>query len=191
MTSPAIRMPRPWGWLVGFLLVFALPSSARAEEPTIDEVRYHPTELPPDGTRSRMLLTGAGVALGWYGLGLGTSYLYPNAPNARDLRIPVAGPWMALDGVRCGSKERNCRDAVLVIRTIFGVLSGVGQAGGLLGVVEGLFVPTASAAPGAEIRPSATVRPTQRSRPASAGVSWAAVPVVLPDGGAIELVGRF
>lgn len=197
MTSPAIRVQRPrarWrsaarvvraarlGALFLLLLLALLPESARAEEPSIDEVRYHPTELPPDGTRSRVLLTGAGLALGWYGVGLGTSYLYPNAPNARDLRLPVVGPWMALDGVRCGSKERNCRDAVLVIRTALAVLSGVGQAGGLLGVVEGLFLPSPAANPAADIRPSATRKPQR---------SWAAVPVVLPDGAALELVGRF
>jgi hypothetical protein len=192
MTSPAIRVPRPYGWLGRIVLALVLPSAlllgallpstARADEPTIDEVRYHPTELPTDSTRSRVLLTGAGLTLGWYGVAVGTSYLYPNAPNARDLRLPVVGPWMALDGVRCGSKERNCRDAVLVIRTVFGVLSGVGQAGGLLAVVEGLFLPTAAPSPGADIRPSATAR-SQRS--------WAAVPVVLPDGAGLELVGRF
>ncbi|MEY4547316.1 MAG: hypothetical protein RL685_3511 [Pseudomonadota bacterium] len=187
MTSPAIRVPRPYGWLVSIVLALvllstSLPSTARAEEPTIDEVRYHPTELPTDSTRTRVLLTGAGLTLGWYGVAVGTSYLYPNAPNARDLRLPVVGPWMALGDVRCGSKERNCRDAVLVIRTVFGVLSGVGQAGGLLAIAEGLFLPTAAAAPGADIRPSATAR-SQRS--------WAAVPVVLPDGAGLELVGRF
>jgi hypothetical protein len=181
MTSPAIPVPRLCAWLGSFALALVLPSSALAEEPTLDEVRYHPTELPPDGTRSRLLLTGAGVALGWYGIGLGTSYLYPNAPNARDLRIPVVGPWMGLDDVRCGPKERNCRDAVLVIRTTLGVLSAVGQAGGLLGVIEGLFLPGGAADPAADIRPSATA-PQH---------SWIAAPVVLPDGAGIELMGRF
>lgn len=180
--------------LLGLVLLVFGSSTAHAEEPTIDEVRYHPTELPPDGTRSRLLLTGAGLTLGWYGIALGTSYLYPNAPNARDLRLPVVGPWMALDGVRCGSGERNCRDAVLVIRTALAVLSGVGQAGGLLGVVEGLFLPSPAANPAADIRPSARhSTPTRQSaRPSTAAKSsWAAVPVVLPDGAGIELVGRF
>jgi hypothetical protein len=183
MTSPAIRVPRPCAWLSSFALalVLGVPSSALAEEPTIDEVRYHPTELPPDGTRSRLLLTGAGLAVGWYGIGLGTSYLYPNAPNARDLRLPVVGPWMALDDVRCGPKERNCRDAVLVIRTALGVLSGIGQAGGLLGVLEGIFLPSGAPNPAADIRPSAK----------AAQPSWIAAPVVLPDGAGIELMGRF
>jgi hypothetical protein len=197
MTSPAIRVPwlRRALCLAGVALSLAGARRARAEEPTIDEVRYHPTELPPDGTRARVLLTGAALTAGWYGVGVGTSYLWPNARNARDLRIPVAGPWMALGDVGCGSKERNCRDAIVVVRTMIAVLSGVGQAGGLLAFAEGLFVNTGnvpSEAPGAsppQGAPPRTERPQslkQSQRP-----SWAAVPVALPDGAAIEVIGHF
>jgi hypothetical protein len=195
MTSLAIRVPcLGRGLCAGALtlacsaLSLASTSTARAEEPTIDEVRYHPTELPPDGTRARVLLTGAALTAGWYGVGVGTSFLWPNAKNARDLRLPVVGPWLALGDVGCGSKERNCRDAVLILRTVMTVLSGVGQAGGLLAIAEGLFLDTgtvsaeAPTAPRRE-RPQAVV---QSQRPA-----WAALPVVLPDGAAIEVVGHF
>jgi hypothetical protein len=197
MTSLAIRVPwlRRALCLAGVALSLAGARSARAEEPTIDEVRYHPTELPPDGTRARVLLTGAALTAGWYGVGVGTSYLWPNAENARDLRIPVAGPWMALGDVGCGSKERNCRDAIVVLRTMIAVLSGVGQAGGLLALAEGMFMNTGnvpSEAPGASPPqgvPPRTERPQslkQSQRP-----SWAAVPVALPDGAAIEVIGHF
>jgi hypothetical protein len=148
-------------------------------------VKYHPAELPPDGTRARVLLTGAALTAGWYGVGVGTSFLWPNAKNARDLRLPVVGPWLALGDVGCGSKERDCRDAILILRTALTVLSGVGQAGGLFAIAEGLFLDTGSvsaAAPRAE-RPQTS---KQSERP-----SWAAVPVVLPDGAAIEVVGHF
>jgi hypothetical protein len=183
-------------------MVFSLVStrSARAEEPTIDEVRYHPTELPPDGTRARLLLTGTALTAGWYGIGVGTSYLWPDAKNARDLRLPVVGPWMALGDTGCGSKERNCRDAVLVIRTLAAVLSGVGQAGGLFAIAEGLFLNTGtvaaeapgSAAPGSTAPDTGAPR-TERPQALqqSRGPAWAAVPVVLPDGAAIQVVGHF
>jgi hypothetical protein len=191
MTSPANRTPCLRRWLAGGAVAcaFASASNARAEEPTLDEVRYHPTELPPDGTRSRLLLTGVALTAGWYGVAVGTSYLWPDAPNARDLRIPIAGPWMALGGVRCGTEESNCTDAVLILRTVVGVLSGVGQAGGLFAIAEGLFLDTGST-------PKAGASSSSRRAPGEIDsrkqqAAWAAVPVVLPDGAGIELVGRF
>lgn len=199
MTSLAIRLPcLRRGVGVGALtfacvsLSLASTSNARAEEPTIDEVRYHPTELPPDGTRTRLLLTGAGLTVGWYGIGVGTSFLWPNAKNARDLRLPVVGPWLALGDVGCGAKERDCRDAVVVLRTIAAVLSGIGQAGGLFAIAEGLFLDTGTVsaeAPGAPKGAPRTERPEAQQR--SRGAAWAAVPVVLPDGAAIQVLGHF
>jgi hypothetical protein len=166
-------------------LSLARTSTARAEEPSIDEVRYHPTELPPDGTRARVLLTGAALTAGWYGVGVGTSFLWPNAKNARDLRLPVVGPWLALGDVGCAAKERSCRDAVVILRTTLAVLSGVGQAGGLFAIVEGMFLDTGSVSPLAP-RTQQPQSSQQSKRPA-----WAALPVVLPDGAAIEVMGHF
>jgi hypothetical protein len=196
MTSPANRAPRLRRvlCLAGVACALLGAHSARAEEPTIDEVRYHPTELPPDGARARVLITGAALTVGWYGVGVGTSYLWPDAKNARDLRVPVVGPWMALGSVGCGTHESNCRDAIVVVRTALAVLSGVGQAGGLLAFAEGLFMNTGNAAseapstPGGAARPRAErpQTPEQSQRP-----SWAAIPVALPDGAAIEVIGHF
>jgi len=194
MTRPEIRVPclrrGGAGALTFACMALALTSTspARAEEPTLDEVRYHPTELPADGTRARVLLTGAALTAGWYGVGVGTSYLWPNARNARDLRLPVVGPWMALGDVGCGSKERNCRDAIVVVRTALAVLSGVGQAGGLFAVVEGLFLETGAAA-GASAKGALDTKRSQALQ--SPSPAWAAVPVVLPDGAAIEVMGHF
>ena len=78
------------------LLLLAVPRVALAEEPTLDAVTYNPTELPPDAARGRVLLVGLALTAGWYGASVGTSYLWPDAPNARDLRLPVVGPWLAL-----------------------------------------------------------------------------------------------
>jgi hypothetical protein len=203
MTSPANRVPCHRCALGVLVLACALSGAraARADEPTIDEVRYHPTELPPDGTRGRVLLTGAALTVGWYGVGVGTSYIWPDAKNARDLRIPVAGPWMALGDVGCGSKETRatCSDGIVVLRTTMAVLSGIGQAGGLLALVEGLFLDTGNAAGNSSVTPPqgdapGTKRPQtlrQHRTPPASQQRWAAVPVVLPDGAALQVVGQF
>jgi hypothetical protein len=155
------------------------PALARAEEPTIDQIEYHPAELPPDGARGRAILVGLALTAGWYGASVGTSYLWSDAPNARDLRLPVVGPWMALGDVGCGSRESNCTTITVIGRTALAVVSGIGQAGGLFAVVEGLVMDTGTAAPAAP------------ARDAARGTSWAATPVVLSGGAGLEIVGRF
>jgi hypothetical protein len=179
-----LRANRPLSLLsVGALALAALcsTSDAVAEEPTIDQIEYHPAELPPDGARTRVILVGAALTAGWYGAAVGTSYLWPNAPNAKDLRLPVVGPWLALGDVGCGSRERSCTTAPLVLRTAFAVLSGVGQAGGLFAIVEGLLMDTGAS-------PAAPSSPREKTEQ---GASWSAAPVVLSDGAGIELFGRF
>ena len=181
---------------LGLFVTLSGARVARADEPTIDEVRYHPTELPPDGTRARVLITGAALTVGWYGAAVGTSYIWSDAKNARDLRIPIAGPWMALGDVGCSSKETKatCSDGIVVLRTTLAVLSGIGQAGGLFAVVEGLFLDTGNAAgnsPSAPPQGDAPRGERPQTLQQSRRPSWAAVPVVLPDGAALQVVGQF
>lgn len=180
MIARAIRPPSML--LIGALALSALASArdAVAEEPTIDQIEYHPAELPPDGARGRVILVGAALAVGWYGASLGTSYLWPNAPNAKDLRVPVVGPWMALGDVGCGDREASCTTVPLVLRTVLTIASGVGQAGGLFAIAEGLFMNTGSAA-----APSTTPDKSKQ------GAGWSAAPMMLSDGAGIELSGRF
>jgi hypothetical protein len=157
-------------------------SEAAAEEPTIDQIEYHPAELPPEGARPRVILVGAALAAGWYGAAVGTSYLWSDAPNAKDLRLPVVGPWLALGDVGCGSREGSgCSTVPLIFRTAIAVVSGVGQAGGLFAIVEGLVMDTDSS-------PTAPAAPREKSKQ---GVSWSAAPVMLSDGAGIELFGQF
>jgi hypothetical protein len=159
-------------------LAFA-SGDAAAEEPTIDQIEYHPAELPPEGARSRLIIVGAALTAGWYGAAVGTSYLWPDAANSHDLRLPVVGPWMALGDVGCSSKESSCSTITVIGRTALAVVSGVGQAGGLFAIFEGLVMDTAP------------------SRAASGGVdgasaaSWSAAPVMLTGGGGVEFFGRF
>lgn len=159
---------------------------ARAEEPTLAEAHYDPNEHPPSGTQGRLILTGAGLTVGWYAAAVGTSFMWQDAANAKDLRIPVAGPWLALADTGCGSKERDCETAVVVFRTVVTVISGVGQLGGLLVLAEGLFV--GSGAPAAPARPAAAARDGRDW----AGIDWAPTPVAMPDGSlGIGISGRF
>jgi hypothetical protein len=163
--------------IVAALFSSLLPSLAAAEEPTIDQIEYHPAELPPPGARTRALVVGAALAAGWYGAAVGTSFLWPDAENAKDLRVPVVGPWLALGDTGCAASESRCTTVTVIARTALAVASGVGQAGGLFAIVEGIFMDTGSGAAAGRARASER--------------RWMAAPVVLPDGGGLEVVGRF
>jgi hypothetical protein len=161
--------------------------NAHAEEPTLAEAHYDPSEHPPAGTQGRLILTGAGLTVGWYAAAVGMSFMWQNAPNASELRIPVAGPWLALADTGCGSKERECETAVVVFRTAVTIISGVGQLGGLLVLVEGLFVNSGTGG-------APPTRPTAAGRDVRdwAGIDWSPTPVALPDGSlGIGVSGRF
>jgi hypothetical protein len=164
--------------------ILGASGTASAEEPTIDELEYDPKEVPPDAARGRVLLVGAALTAGWYGASVGTSYLWSDAPNAKDLRLPVVGPWLALGDTGCGSSESSCSTLIVIGRTALAVVSGVGQAGGVLALVEGIFMPTGSGA-------AAPKAATNLMRDVGAQPSWVAVPVALPDGAGIEVSGRF
>ncbi|HWO13517.1 MAG TPA: hypothetical protein VNN80_28645 [Polyangiaceae bacterium] len=187
MTTGAIwtRLPR-WFSCAALVAVPLAPSAAAAEEPTLEQVEYHPAELPPDGARTRAILVGVALTAGWYGAAVGTSYLWPDAPNSRDLRLPVVGPWLALGDVGCADAESDCSTGTVITRTVLTVLSGVGQAGGLFGVFEGLFMETGSTAPA----PASADRGSGRGA-AGPIASWSASPVMLRDGAGLELFGRF
>jgi hypothetical protein len=174
-------------------LCWAGPAHAD-EEPTIDAVKYDPSELPPEGTGGRLMLAGALLTVGWYGASVGTSYIWQDAPNARDLRLPVVGPWLSLRNVGCGDVETGCSRGTVILRTALAVVSGVGQFGGLLAFTEGIFADTASsAAPGSDAPKKAALAspPDMSARQAAATSSWLATPVPLPEAAVVEWVGHF
>lgn len=148
--------------VAAFAGVAVLASSAFADEPQ-PVVRHDPGIYPPAGTGSNLFLTGAAISVGWYGVGLGTSYLWTKSPGSHELRIPVAGPFMALADTGCGPREKPCSKPFLVLRTILTGLSAVGQVGGIAAMVEALFVPTA--APGTD---GARPAPPTLTRPGTA-----------------------
>lgn len=106
-----------------------------------------PAELPTPGTRTAVMLTGAAVFVGWYGAAVGQSFLWPDAPAAEKLRIPVVGPWMMVAKAGCHPDETECTDVIAVIRAILAGATAVGQLGGLAVMAEGAFLTTAPAKP--------------------------------------------
>lgn len=131
-----------------------MSEAAHAEEPTRDD-RMDPGAYPPDGTRGNLFLAGAVTTGVWYGAALSFSYLWPDAPGAKDLRIPIAGPWLALADTGCADRDPNCSTFMVVLRAILTTIDAVGQAGGVLVMAESAFLTTAASKPAAP-SPSAT-----------------------------------
>lgn len=119
----------------------AAPSAAEAREPAAAREAL-PLEYPPPGARTTLAVTGSAVFLGWYGVSWGHSLLEDDAPGAKDLRLPVVGPWMALSQAGCSDGNPDCSKVWVVVRAILNVVEGVGQAGGLAVLGESLFLPT-------------------------------------------------
>src|SRR5215831_12971783 len=76
-----------------------------ADEPLPPETDTNPTTRPQSSAKPNLILIGAAVTAGWYGIAVGTSYLWPDSDGAGSLRIPVAGPYMALAKTGCSDAE--------------------------------------------------------------------------------------
>src|SRR5438045_7068667 len=119
-SSPRIapRSPLPVVGLVAALVAASsFAPSAHAEEPVAPEADTNPSTVPPPAARPNLLLVGAALTLGWYGAAVGTSYLWDKSDSASSLRIPVAGPYMALAKTGCGDRESSCNTLAVVLRT--------------------------------------------------------------------------
>lgn len=124
------------------LAAVTLTPPAWAEEPVAPPGQYRPDSYPEPSARRTTLIAGATLAVGSYGVGVGSSFLWPDAPKAQELRWPVVGPWLALAETGCAPAESRCDTITLVVRSVLAGLSGVGQIGGLGVFIEGLFLPT-------------------------------------------------
>jgi hypothetical protein len=98
-------------------------------------------QYPAPSARRNLLIAGGVTVAGWYALALGSSYIWPDTVGAKDLRIPVAGPWLAFAHSGCG-RVASCSEVIVVLRAIATALDGIGQASGVAFVGEGLFLPT-------------------------------------------------
>ena len=103
-----------------------------------------PVDRPPPSAKTYLILGGLATTAVGYGLAVGGSYMAPDNPGAKDLRIPVAGPWMSLAKTGCKDDDDSCSPAGLVFGALLTIIDGVVQAGGLAIAAEGLFLNTSS-----------------------------------------------
>lgn len=170
------------------LTSLALTSVARAEEPAVAAppgadvapltAAPPPADLPPAGAKTTHIVAGASATVVSYGLALGASFLVTEDDfrGAKDLRIPVAGPWMALGKTGCPTSDPGCSKVPLVVGALLTLMDGVVQAGGLAVICEGLFLNTSN-------RP----RPAQKAE-----ATVHAVPLNFEKGGVgLGVVGTF
>lgn len=136
------------------------PIGKAAEPGAIEPPRVLEPDYPPPSARTTHLVAGAAMTAAWYGGAVGFSYLWPDAPGASDLRIPIAGPWIALGDTGCAEDEPDCSVVIVVLRAALTIIDGVGQAGGLAIMSEGLFLPTREPKRGARTEPRFSVRPS-------------------------------
>ena len=169
----------------GLTLPLALFAAvAQAEEPGAAPPTPAPaapsTDLPPPSARTTAIVAGAATTAVSYGLALGASFLWTedDLRGSKDLRIPIAGPWMALSKTGCPASSPDCSKVTLVIGAILQIFDGVAQAGGLGIIGEGLFLNTSSARPA--------------PRKAATGPAVRAVPFNFEKGGVgLGVVGTF
>jgi hypothetical protein len=130
------------------------PAAAPAAPPAAD--------LPPPSARANLILAGAATTVVSYGLAFGASYLYSEQDfrGSNDLRIPVAGPWMALGRTGCPTSDPGCSKPLLAVGVVLSIFDGVAQLGGLAVIGEGLFLNTSSGP-----RRKAATGPTVRAVP--------------------------
>jgi hypothetical protein len=138
---------RSIGAVIGSSIALLTASPSLADEPVPPETSTSPEAVPEPSAQPNLLVIGGVVTAVWYGAAVGTSYLWSESPGAASLRIPVAGPYMALVKTGCGDTERGCGTLTVVLRTILTSLAAVGQTGGVLAMVEGVFLRTASGPP--------------------------------------------
>jgi len=184
MPGDFTRILRPVLGLAVGAATLSVAVPALADEP-VRPSYVDPDAYPPNGTQLNLALVGLGATAAWYGAAAGFSYLWPDAPGANDLRIPVAGPWMALADTGCADDDPGCSKFVVVVRAILTTLDAVGQTGGVLVAGEALFMPTQEAAAEPQRKPLPRLRREQ-------SLSLTPVPVLTGrDGVGLGVVGRF
>lgn len=143
--------------------------SARAEDPP-------PVRYPPSSVRPKLIVGGIAITGVAYAASILASEATLTTPGSPELKIPVAGPWIALGLNACPPEDPGC-DAFVYLRAGLLVLDGLLQAGGLAVIAEGIFMKT-EAAPAAPAKPLASF-------------TWQPAPFVTPRSAGLGIVGTF
>ncbi|UQA62298.1 hypothetical protein [Polyangium aurulentum] len=125
------------------LALAATPALAQEAAADAEEApRY-----PPPSVRPKLIAGGLAVTAIAYGVGFVAATSWPDAPGASSLKIPVAGPWIAIAQNKCGiPNETDCSGSIW-LRGLLTGLGGLAQLGGLGLVAEGIFMKTQAPAP--------------------------------------------
>jgi hypothetical protein len=142
----------------------AIPTIAAPDDG--EAMRYPPSSV-------RFGLVGGGlVALGIpYGIGALCASAWDDVPGSEWLYAPVIGPWVAFAKNDCAPGDSGC-GAIMVMRGVLYVLSGLAQAGGVGLMGEGLLMTT-----------EADQEPPK--------ASWTVLPTASPRQTGLSVVGTF
>jgi hypothetical protein len=129
--------------LIGLALgSVVLPCSTACADEAPTRIFVVDDSKPPASTRWKLVGGGLLASASFYGAALPFALQWPDAPGVKDLRAPVVGPWLALAHNGCAADDTDCSTAWRVVRGLFEILDGLGQAGGLGIALEGMFLPT-------------------------------------------------
>ena len=137
-------MKRPLA-LATLTLALAAASVANAEEPSAlpapatsaaPEVRY-----PPPSVRPKLIVGGLAISGLAYAAAFGAAASWPEVPGSAQLKIPFAGPWLALGQSGCAADDPDC-GAKIYLRGVLYVIGGIAQLAGLGLIGEGIFMKT-------------------------------------------------
>jgi hypothetical protein len=179
--------------LLAAAALLAAPSLARADGPPAaerdDAPAAHPRSsldddaaeagprYPPTSTRYKLVAGGLGVTGAAYGISFAFAAGFPEVPGSDKLKIPIAGPWMALGQSGCASDDPSCGGKV-VLRGFFLVLDGIAQLAGLGLIAESILIKTEGPSP-------------KKSAPTFEGFRVRPFPVVSAQMTGVGLVGTF
>ncbi|WP_437503389.1 hypothetical protein [Sorangium sp. So ce1099] len=144
-------------------------ANASAEEPPA------PARHPPSSVRAKLIFGGVGVTAVAYGAAFLAASSWPEVPGSSELKIPIAGPWLALAKNGCAADDPDC-GAKLYLRGALTVIDGLAQLAGLGLVGEGIFMTTEAPSTRPPSAPALTVR---------------AAPVITATGMGLGVVGTF
>lgn len=130
------------------LLGAAPPAAAQqAQKPTdLVTVPVHaeaPVQhYPPPIVRLELIGVGLLITGGAWGASFASAVNAPTIPGSEQLKIPIAGPWIALGKSGCASDDTACSGATVGVRGALYVLDGIAQLAGLALIAEAIVMKT-------------------------------------------------